>query len=124
MEQPAVGTGSLKPAAGDDSSMELGTCHELLHRLRELEVCGGRQGGAVVLARTLGSQGCPPRACQAGGGWVLQCSSSEQLGKKTLQRGELSYTPSVFPCLFTFMALLTPGKMVVSETTEYNSQVT
>lgn len=37
MEQPAVGTGSLKPAAGDDSSMELGTCHELLHRLRELE---------------------------------------------------------------------------------------
>lgn len=71
MEQPAVGTGSLKPAAGDDSSMELGTCHELLHRLRELEVCGGRQGGAVVLARTLGSQGCPARACQAGGGWVL-----------------------------------------------------
>lgn len=41
-----------------------------------------------------------------------------------MQRGELSYTPSVFPHPFTFMALLTPGKMVVSETTEYNSQVT
>lgn len=39
--------------------MELGTCQELLHRLRELEVCGGRQGRAVVPGRTLGSQGCP-----------------------------------------------------------------
>lgn len=40
------------------------------------------------------------------------------LERRRVQRGELSYTPSVFPCLFTFMALLTPGEMVVSKTTE------
>lgn len=37
MDQPAGGTGNLRPVSGEDSSMELGTCQELLHRLRELE---------------------------------------------------------------------------------------
>lgn len=46
MEQPAAGTGNPRPPAGEDRSMELGTCQELLHRLRELEVCGRRQGRA------------------------------------------------------------------------------
>ncbi|XP_055483196.1 nck-associated protein 5-like [Psammomys obesus] len=37
MEQPVGGPGNLRPAAGDSASMELSTCQELLHRLRELE---------------------------------------------------------------------------------------
>lgn len=37
MDQPAGGTGKLRASAGEDDSMELSTCQELLHRLRELE---------------------------------------------------------------------------------------
>jgi hypothetical protein len=41
MDQPTGGPGHPRPGAGDDGSMEPSTCQELLHRLRELEVCGG-----------------------------------------------------------------------------------
>ena len=72
MDQPAGGTGKLRASAGEDDSMELSTCQELLHRLRELEVRGGRQGRAGH-----GESGLPTtelsveKACQAGEGWTV-----------------------------------------------------
>lgn len=70
MDQPAGGTGKLRAAAGEDGGVELSTCQELLHRLRELEVRGGRQAGH-------GESGLPiaelsvEKACQAGEGWMI-----------------------------------------------------
>lgn len=44
MDQPAESPGNPKPGEGGDDSMEPGTCQELLHRLRELEVGRGPGG--------------------------------------------------------------------------------
>lgn len=41
MDQPAGSPGTQRPGEGGDGSMEPGTCQELLHRLRELEVGHG-----------------------------------------------------------------------------------
>lgn len=41
MDQPAGSPENLRPGEDGDGSMELGTCQELLHRLRELEVGHG-----------------------------------------------------------------------------------
>lgn len=38
MEQPATSPGKPRPGEGGDGGTETGTCQELLHRLRELEV--------------------------------------------------------------------------------------
>lgn len=43
MDQPAGSPGKPRPGEGGDSGTEPGTCQELLHRLRELEV--GHQAG-------------------------------------------------------------------------------
>lgn len=48
MDQPPGSPGNLRPGEGGDGSMEPGTCQELLHRLRELEV--GRGAGWVRVA--------------------------------------------------------------------------
>lgn len=45
MDQPAGSPGNLRPGEGGDGSMEPGTCQELLHRLRELEVGHGAGRG-------------------------------------------------------------------------------
>lgn len=61
MDQPAGSPGNPKPGEGGEGSMEPGTCQELLHRLRELEVGHGAAGGS--------SAGQSPGEL----GWVLGC---------------------------------------------------
>lgn len=85
MDQPAESPGNPKPGEGGDDSMEPGTCQELLHRLRELEV-GRGPGGAAVLARALGEMGVglcvgvdPPLSPLRQAGAELNASLAEAL---------------------------------------------
>lgn len=46
MDQPAGSPENPRPGEGGDGGMEPGTCQELLHRLRELEVGPGASGAS------------------------------------------------------------------------------
>lgn len=59
MDQSAGSPGNLNPGEGGDGSAEPGTCQELLHRLRELEV--GHGAGR-------------PEPCELG--WVWRCGAT------------------------------------------------
>lgn len=52
MDQPAGSPENPRPGEGGDGGMEPGTCQELLHRLRELEV--GAWGSRAALSAELG----------------------------------------------------------------------
>lgn len=54
MDQPAGSPENPRPGEGGDGGMESGTCQELLHRLRELEV-GHGASGAIGLPFALSS---------------------------------------------------------------------
>ena len=59
MDQSAGSPGNPNPGGGGDGSTELGTCQELLHRLRELEV--GHGAGRLE---------------PCGLGWVWRCGAT------------------------------------------------
>lgn len=59
MDQSAGSPGNLNPGEGGDGSTEPGTCQELLHRLRELEVGQGQAGQSPASLGGFGGAGQP-----------------------------------------------------------------